>query len=63
MSSPVVTGNGKINANLDLDTTAVFDFQHINLTAFMSDNGESSKIWKLQASNVPSLNVKADSFQ
>jgi len=63
VSSPVVTGNGKINANLDLDTTAVFDFQHINLTAFMSDNGESSRIWKLQASNVPSLNVKADSFQ
>ena len=63
VSSPVVTGKGKINANLDLDTTSVFNFQFLNLSAFVSADSGSASLWKLKASNIPSLRVKVDDFE
>jgi len=62
VSSPVVTGKGRINANLDLESTATFDFEFFDLTAFMNIGGVTAGTWKLQASNIPSLRVKTDSF-
>ena len=63
VASPVATGKGKLNANLDLDTTAVFDFQFLNLTAFMSGDADAGSLWKLKAPNVPSLRFEADAFE
>ena len=63
VTSPVVTGNGMINANLDPDTTAKFDFKFLNLSAFVSTDGGTSNLWKLKASSIPSLTVKADDFE
>jgi uncharacterized protein YhdP len=62
IASPVVTGEGKINANLDRDTTARFDFDFLNLTAFVIANHGSTGNWNLKASNVPSLEVIIDRF-
>ena len=60
--SPVLTGRGKINADLDANTTAEFDFDFLNLSAFATGDGETAKIWKLKASDVPSLRMKAGSL-
>ena len=62
VSSPVVSGSGEFNANLDVDTTGKFNLAFLNLSAFMSGDGETARIWKLKASNVPSLRLTAKSF-
>lgn len=62
VASPVMTGKGKLNANFDINTTGEFDLDHLNLSAFMSGDGEVARKWKLKASNIPSLRLKAESF-
>lgn len=62
IASPVVTGKGNINANFDVNTTGEFDLDHLNLTAFMGGGGDTERMWKLKASNVPSLRLEAESF-
>ncbi len=62
VASPVVTGNGKINADLDINTTGKFDLEFLNLSAFMSGDGETARKWKLKASNILSLRVTTESF-
>jgi uncharacterized protein YhdP len=58
VSSPVVTGKGEINANLDVNTTGKFDLELLNLSAFMSGEGTTARKLKLKASNIPSLRLK-----
>ncbi|MBT8126246.1 MAG: hypothetical protein KJP15_02085 [Gammaproteobacteria bacterium] len=62
VASPVITGEGIINANIDPDTTALVDLDFLNLTAFMIANHGSEGKWNLKASNVPSLRVEIDRF-
>ena len=62
VTSPVITGNGEINADLDVNTTGKFDLEFLNLSAFMRGDGVTARKWKLQAANVPSLRVKAEDF-
>jgi len=62
VSSPAVSGSGEINANFDVDTTGKFDLSFLNLSAFMSGDGETAKKWNLMSSNIPSLRVKAESL-
>ena len=59
VSSPVITGNGDLNANFDVDTTGRFDLEFLNLSAFMTGDGTTAKKWKLKASSIPSLRLKA----
>jgi len=58
VSSPVITGKGEINANLDVDITDKFDLEFLNLSAFMTGEGTTARKWKLKASNIPSLRLK-----
>ncbi len=58
VTSPVISGNGEINADFDVDTTGKFDLEFLNLSAFMSGDGTTARIWNLKASNIPSLRVK-----
>jgi len=62
VSSLVVTGKGEINANLDVDATGKFDLEFLNLSAFMSGEGTTARKWKLKASNIPSLRLKAETL-
>ena len=63
VTSPVVTGRGKINADFDIDTTGEFDLDHLNLTAFMSTDGGTAQLWRLKAGTIPSLRLNADKFE
>ncbi|UCB54730.1 MAG: hypothetical protein JSW45_12475 [Thiotrichales bacterium] len=63
VSSPVVTGKGKINADFDIDTTGEFDLDHLNLTAFMSADGGTAQLWRLKAAAIPSLRLDAKKFE
>jgi len=62
VDSPVVSGKGKINANLDIASTAKFDFKHLNLSAFVSGDGRAARKWKIKAADFPSLRINAESF-
>ncbi|MGB5520759.1 MAG: DUF3971 domain-containing protein [Gammaproteobacteria bacterium] len=62
VASTVVTGKGEVNANPDMNSTAIFDFEFLNLTAFMAKDRATAGNWKLKASNVPSLRVNVDDF-
>jgi uncharacterized protein YhdP len=62
ITSPVATGNGRINTNFDIASMAKFDFEFLNLSAFMSGDGETARKWNLKAADIPSLRVKTDSF-
>jgi uncharacterized protein YhdP len=61
--SPVATGKGKINASLDVSTTTDIDFDFLNLSAFMSGDGTTARKWGINASKIPSLRLKANSFE
>ncbi|NNL06822.1 MAG: hypothetical protein HKO86_03795 [Gammaproteobacteria bacterium] len=63
VSSPVVTGKGIINANLDVSTTADFDFDFLNLSALLSGDGSVARKWGLNASKLPSMRLKSKSFE
>ena len=58
VTSPVVTGKGELNANFDIDTTGKFDFELLNLSAFITGDGATARKWKLKASSIPSLRLK-----
>ncbi len=59
VASPVVTGKGKINADLDITTTGEFNLDFLNLTAFLTGDGTMAKKWKIKASNFPPLRLKS----
>lgn len=62
VDSPVVSGKGKINANLDIASTAKLDFKHLNLSAFIRGDGGTARKWKIKAADFPSLRINAESF-
>ena len=62
VSSPVITGKGEINADLDINSTGKFDLEFLNLSAFMGGDGATAKMLKLESSDIPSLRLKAKSF-
>ena len=63
VDSPVVRGKARIHADLDLDSTATFALQSLNLTAFMPPENAPSREWKLKASEIPSLRASIERFQ
>ncbi len=57
VTSPVMSGEGRVEATLDKNSTASFNLDYLNLSAFMTGDGDTADRWGIKASNVPSIRL------